>query len=462
MSEVAVSVNNVSKIYRVYEKPHHRLIEILLRHKKAKHFTCTALNNISFTIQKGTVFGILGKNGSGKSTILQIIASILQPSSGSVSVHGRVSALLELGSGFNPDFTGIENVYLYGSILGLSKEEMEKKLPEILAFADIGEFAALPTKTYSSGMIVRLAFATAVAVEPDILIIDEALAVGDAEFQHRCALRIRKIIESGITVIFVSHDIATIKMLCDEAILLEHGNIVAQGSAEHVAQEYHRRLFHLSVQSGKPAEGSTIGMRPQKQMPLLVKNSSIEISPKLDLPSQTFLESFARKTATTRFGTGEAKIIYCEILDSHKKPTTSISFRERFIIRIFVEVRVNVDELVVGFVLRNSKGIDIFSSNTHLESRNIVYAKSGEVFAVDFEITNTLRNDHYSISSAVCSLEHFFQATSMDWIDNSVIFSTEKPNNIIVYNIFYPESLSVTTCRVNNSDKDQNLEPPHP
>lgn len=447
MDEIAVEVSNVSKTYKVYDRPYLRIVEALTRNRKKYHFTSHALKNVSFKIPRGTVFGIVGKNGSGKSTILQIIASVLQPTSGTVRVSGRVSALLELGSGFNPEFTGLDNVYLYGSILGMTRDEIARKLPGIAAFANIGEYINLPLKTYSSGMVVRLAFATAVAVEPEILIVDEALAVGDANFQHECTLRIRNIIQSGATVIFVSHDLATVKMLCQRAILLERGEVVAEGDAESVAKEYHRRLFHEEIQQGDPAKGSDFGhsdsvSRAAETCERIPTLSSAE------MPSPALIQSYEERTRQNQFGTGEAKIVYCEVTDHLGAPTTTIGYGETITIRIYVQFSQAVDSAVVGFVLRNGKGVDIITSNTHIEHSNLKGIQAGETRMVSFCFTNTLKDDHYSISPAVCDEQHFHQARPFHWIDNAVVFRAAKPKNTIVYSVFYPENLSVSAVRI--------------
>ena len=450
MDEIAVEVSNVSKTYKVYDRPYLRIIEALTRNRKKYHFTSNALKNVSFKIPKGTVFGIVGKNGSGKSTILQIIASVLQPTAGNVRVSGKVSALLELGSGFNPDFTGLDNVYLYGSILGMSREEISRKLPDIAAFANIGEYINLPLKTYSSGMVVRLAFATAVAVEPEILIVDEALAVGDANFQHECTLRIRNIIQSGATVIFVSHDLAAVKMLCQRAVLLERGEVVAEGDAESVAKEYHRRLFHEELQQGNAAKGSDFGdgdgtsQARQSSEPLPTLSDSA-------MPSPTQIQIFAERTRLNQFGSGEGKILYCEIADHLGTATTTVGYGETITIRVYLQFSQAVDSAVAGFVLRNGKGVDIITSNTHIEHSNLRNIQAGETRMVSFSFTNTLKDDHYSISPAVCDEQHFHQARPFHWIDNAAVFRAGKPKNTIVYSVFYPENLTVSAVTIATS-----------
>lgn len=255
-SESILEVKNLSKCYQIYEKPHHRLMQMALgRFGKAFYREFWALRDISFTIPKGQIIGILGKNGAGKSTLLQIICGTLSPSDGEVRVSGRVAALLELGSGFNPEFTGIENIYMSAQILGLTREQAESKLDDILAFADIGDFVHQPVKTYSSGMFARLAFAVVIHVDPDVLIVDEALSVGDAWFQHKSMARMRQLMESGCTVLFVSHSIDAVRALCDEAIWLEQGQVKMQGNVTEVTNAYMNDVFiehnRIALQTSK-------------------------------------------------------------------------------------------------------------------------------------------------------------------------------------------------------------------
>ena len=239
---IAISVMDVSKIYRLYDKPIDRLKEALsLTHKKY-HKEFFALDKLSFNVEKGSTVGIIGTNGSGKSTILKIITGVLNPSTGSVKVDGNISALLELGAGFNSDYTGIENIYMNGTMMGFSREEMEKKLPEILEFADIGDFVYQPVKTYSSGMFVRLAFALAINVEPEILIVDEALSVGDVFFQSKCYAKMEEIRKKGTTILMVTHDMGSIIKYCDKVVLLNKGKFLAEGSARDMVDLYKKIL----------------------------------------------------------------------------------------------------------------------------------------------------------------------------------------------------------------------------
>lgn len=243
-SEISISAEKLGKTFPIYDKPHHRLMQMLAPGPKDRwHRTFRALSDVSFDVRRGETVGIVGRNGSGKSTLLQLICGTLTPTEGVVKAYGRIAALLELGAGFNPDFTGRENVYLNGSLLGLTREQLDECFEDIVAFADIGEFVEQPVKSYSSGMYVRLAFAVAIHVSPDILVIDEALSVGDEAFQRKCFARIDKIRDAGATVLFVSHSAGTVIELCDRALLLDRGELIAQGAPKHVVSLYHKLIY---------------------------------------------------------------------------------------------------------------------------------------------------------------------------------------------------------------------------
>lgn len=241
--EYAIEIENLSKVYKLYNRPIDRLKETLSITHKSYHSDFYALNNINLFIRKGETVGLIGKNGAGKSTLLKIITGVLSPTSGTVKINGRISSLLELGAGFNPEYTGIENIYLNGTLMGMSKKEIDERMQDILDFADIGEFVYQPVKTYSSGMYVRLAFSVAINVEPDILIVDEALAVGDARFQLKCLKKLERMKEKKITILFVSHSIEMLKSFTDKAVLLSKGEVISIGLPEKIGLEYYKMLF---------------------------------------------------------------------------------------------------------------------------------------------------------------------------------------------------------------------------
>ena len=310
MNNIAIKVSHLTKVYKLYDKPIDRLKESLHPLKKKYHKDFYALNDINFEIKKGETVGIIGKNGAGKSTLLKIITGVLTASSGHVHVNGRIASLLELGAGFNPEYTGIENIYLQGTLMGYSHGEMEAKIDEILSFADIGDFVHQPVKMYSSGMFARLAFAIAINVDPDILIVDEALSVGDMLFQVKCMARMRTMMESGVTVLFVSHDTHSIKTLCNKAIWIQDGNMIEYGEAGIVTNKY-IEVQHLQMNDKLSITETSINLEDIKydnliedlEIPVLVKTEKKEIDPAI----------------SQRYGDSRATILDAIILDTNFK-----------------------------------------------------------------------------------------------------------------------------------------------
>jgi len=332
-----------------------------------------ALKNVSFEIAKGETVGIIGTNGSGKSTILKIITGVIQPSEGSIDVQGKISALLELGAGFDMDYSGVENIYMNGAVLGFSREEMEKKKDEILEFADIGSFVYQPVKTYSSGMLVRLAFALAINVEPEILIIDEALAVGDAFFQAKCFDKLESIKASGTTILFVSHDIVSVKKLCSRAIWLEKGNLREIGEAKSVCEKY------LSMQIEEQN-------REKKQ---LVEKMVLENTVKKEVVKSNKTSSFKRidmSNAAGESGTKSGEIISFYIRDEQGNDVTVLQTGEIYFFGLLTRFYDNVDNVLFGFEMENTKGTKLFSVNNFLTDEVLPHVNAGEIYEVSFEV----------------------------------------------------------------------------
>lgn len=401
--EIVISVKNVSKCFKRYARPVDRLKELLLpRKSQAEEFW--ALQDISFEVARGETLGIIGMNGSGKSTLLQMIAGILQPTTGEIAVKGRVSALLELGSGFNMEFTGRQNVFFNGRILGLAQEEIAARFDDIASFADIGDFIDQPIKTYSSGMFVRLAFAVAVNVSPEILIVDEALAVGDVVFQHRCMRRIRELMDSGIATLFVSHDAGAIRTLCSTAILLHKGQLVNAGRPENIMNQYLKMTTELELElenrpSGKPAA---------------LSNDHLETT-----------KDFSR----ARRGSQTVQITSVSLLDevgetSEHLPT--VTFNELATIRVKLQAQTDLAELIVGFFISNKNGVELLGTNTHEEDLPLGPLKAGDELTVEFQLTVPLRPDAYSLT--VACAENYLVVTA-DWIENALVFQVLPPLN---------------------------------
>jgi len=385
----ALRVEQVSKQYRIYERPGDRLKESLTRGLLRRHQEFWALRDVDFEIEAGTTVGIIGPNGCGKSTLLQIIAGTLDPTHGNVWHEGRIAALLELGAGFDPEFTGVENVYMNAGLLGFSRREVDSLFPAIERFAEIGPFLYQPVKTYSSGMYVRLAFAIAASVEPDILIIDEALAVGDAVFQHRCLRRINELHERGATVLFVSHDAAAVRALCSRAILMRSGGIIADGKPSEVLNVYQKIVMERELAY------------------------EAEVAPEATSAAHQQQESFAPISYAYRHGDGSAEILGAELTDAQHTPVEIVETGEPLLLRVLVRFRHTVESPVIGFLLRNSHGIHAYGTNTKEQQVEFGTVRAGESLEVTFSFNCWLGVDQYSVSLAV----HSREGQAYDWLD---------------------------------------------
>ncbi len=395
---VALRVERVSKQYRIYERPGDRLKESLTRGRLVRHREFWALKDVDFEIEAGTTVGIVGPNGCGKSTLLQIISGTLEPTHGSVFQNGRIAALLELGAGFNPEFTGLENITMNAALMGLTRRETEELLPEIERFAEIGAFINQPVKTYSSGMYVRLAFAIASSVEPDILIIDEALAVGDAVFQHRCLRRIKEIHERGATVLFVSHDAAAVRALCSRAILLNAGRMTADGRPADVLNRYQQ----IIMEREEAFEAAT--------------------APKASTGEPDDSDGTDEQSAPLRYsyrhGDGSAEVLSAALLDGARRRVEIIETGEALTVRVRVRFHRDVDDAVVGFLIRNRHGLHAYGTNTKEQLVDFGAVGGGEIIEVSFAFNCWLGVDSYSISLAV----HSRAGISYDWLDDVLFF----------------------------------------
>ncbi len=381
-SEVVINANSLSKAYQVYERPQDRFLQMLARGRKQYFSEFQALKDVSFAIEKGETVGIIGRNGSGKSTLLQIICGTLLQSSGDVSVNGKVAALLELGAGFNPEFTGRENVTLYASILGLDEQAIAERFKSIVEFADIGEFLDQPVKTYSSGMVVRLAFAVIAHVDADILVIDEALAVGDAYFVQKCMRFLRRFCENG-TLLFVSHDTNSVVGLCDRAIWLERGVVQAIGAAKEVVSLYLEGLYNTDV-IAKPSKNAIAGSR-SPSTPSEYRDQRHEFINNSNLRNDIELFAFVENAAD--FTDGQADIVDVEFLEEGKKLSWMVG-GESISLRIHCVSAIDLDRPIVGFFIKNRLGQAVFGDNTFLTYRESpVAVPAGKMCVASFEFT---------------------------------------------------------------------------
>lgn len=395
MSEIAISLNNVSKCYKRYSRPVDRLKELLLPGKShAQNFW--ALQDINLEVKQGETLGIVGQNGSGKSTLLQIIAGTLTPTTGDVWVNGRISALLELGSGFNPEFTGRQNVFFNGRILGLSQQEIVEKFDDIAAFADIGDFIEQPVKTYSSGMVVRLAFAVVANTEPQILIVDEALAVGDAKFQARCMKRIRQMKEEGVTILFVSHDSSSVKMLCEKGVLMSHGRIVEAGVPKDVVNRY---IALLSLDETHKEAEEVISLQEDDDFIKTEKYKGMH-----------------------RHGNKLAIIKDVQLTDSANKLVTKLTTSSIFNILILIEGQAYLSDLIIGISIKNLMGIVIYGTNTQLMKIKCPQLDESQQFTAKFQMNCNLNKGVYTVTVGI----HSEEGTSYDWVDEMIVFEVNN------------------------------------
>lgn len=376
MEQTAIKVTQVSKIYKLYDTPSARLKDALGLARNKNYREHQALRGVDLEIRKGETIGIIGTNGSGKSTLLKIITGVLAPTGGTVEVKGRISALLELGAGFNQEYTGIENVYLQGTMMGFTREEIAQKMDDILEFADIGEFVNQPVKTYSSGMFVRLAFAVAINIEPEILIVDEALSVGDVFFQAKCYRKFEEFKEMGRTILFVSHDLSSITKYCDRAVLLNKGIKVMEGTPKEAVDHYKMALVE------------------QKEAERL-ENTALW---KPDDSAGKWRDNISINPETLEYGDKRAEIIDFAIVDEMGKLSNVIEKGAPFTIKMKVLFHEDVAEPIFAFTLKNLMGIELTGTNTMIEKKMFEPVKKGDTKTVSFSQKMTLQGGEYLLS----------------------------------------------------------------
>lgn len=375
MSHIAIKVENLSKVYKLYSKPIDRMKESLSLSKKKYSREHHALNNISFEIKKGETVGIIGTNGSGKSTILKIITGVLSSTKGNIEVNGRISALLELGAGFNQEYTGIQNIYLNGTMMGFTKEEIDKKIDSIVDFADIGDFINQPVKTYSSGMFVRLAFAVAINIEPEILIVDEALSVGDVFFQAKCYKKFEDFKKEGKTILFVSHELGSISKYCDRVILLNKGRKLSEGEPKEVIDIYKKVLVNQ-----------------------LNNIETVYTVNKVIDDRKLWKESLVTNPNTLEYGSKLAEIKDFAIVDDKGIITNNIIKGSTFTIKMKVLFNTRIQDPIFAFTIKDLKGTEITGTNTMIEKINISSVESGYVKEVRFTQRIDLQGGEYLLS----------------------------------------------------------------
>jgi len=372
--EIVISARNLTKAYRLFGHPGDRVKQFLSLGLRRYHREFAALKDISFDIRKGEAVGIIGRNGSGKSTLLQLICGILKPSNGTVQSNGRISALLELGAGFNPEFTGRENAFFQGALVGLSKPEMAERFDQIARFADIGEFIDQPVRTYSSGMYVRLAFSVASHVAPAILIIDEALAVGDAQFQARCFKKIMEFRAKGITIVLVTHSLDQVLACCDRVLLLDKGELAMAGTPNDAVNAYRRLLASESVQ----------------RLPKNIQGENY-IAP-------AWSSFFRLNPGETRYGSLDTEIIEAGLFATDQTPTQVLNRNDEYLIAIRLLCRSKYQKPIVSFVIKDTKGTILLGSNTSMEHFDVGQLESGERIIIRFKLNMLLNPGNYFLS----------------------------------------------------------------
>ncbi len=386
MSEYAISVEHISKVYKLYRGKADRLKDALHLTRQKNYDEFYALSDVNFTVKKGETVGLIGTNGAGKSTLLKLLTGVLTPSEGQIEVNGKVSALLELGAGFNGEYTGLENIYFNGTLMGYTKEQMEKKVPEILEFAGIGDYVYQPVKTYSSGMFARLAFALAINVEPDILVVDEALSVGDIYFQSRCFKKMDDIKKNGTTILLVTHDMSSVIKYCDKVVLLNHGKVVKEGNPKQMVDIYKKILVN-QYDENEDADGA------EKKDALTVNKGS-------------WMSQLSLNDKNTIYGNGKAKIIDFGIFDENGRISGMILKKSNFSFKVKVEFCEDIEYPILTYTVKNARGAEITGTNTMFEKVDFPLAKKGEQYVVTFTQKALLQGGDYLVSFGCTGYEN--------------------------------------------------------
>lgn len=403
-SNLSIQVEGLSKCYRIYERPKDRLLQMLTRGKKQYFSEFWALQDVSFSVGRGETVGIIGRNGSGKSTLLQMICGTVSPTAGTVHTKGRVAALLELGAGFNPEFTGRENVLLNAAIIGFSREEMEARMQQVLDFSELGDFLDQPVKTYSSGMYARLAFSTAIHVDPEILIVDEALSVGDARFVAKCMRRIKDIKEQGCTILFVSHDVGSVRTLCERVVWLDKGHLIEQGDVFPVTGRYMEFMYQdeKTVQDGLHDEIEA----EQHSVLTESKASPEEAGAAMDLLPPASATEMSESRPVTHWGSHKGIILSASVRDA-QAARKNVHYWDSAI-EVFIDLQIPIeisrDHLSVAFSIKDLRGNDLIVSTTHdFDGKRLPDA---ERFSVSFRLKNYLLTGKYLLVAAVENRQH--------------------------------------------------------
>lgn len=446
--QLAIHVEGLNKVYRLYDHNRDRLIDSLGLARKKRYREHFALNNVDLDVYQGECVGIIGTNGSGKSTILKIITGVLNPTSGTVQVNGRISALLELGAGFNYEYNGIENVYLNGTMIGFSEKEIDEKLQDILDFADIGDYVYQPVKTYSSGMFVRLAFALAINVDPEILIVDEALSVGDVFFQSKCYRRMEEIRKKGTTILMVTHDMGSIIKYCDKVVLLHKGEFIAEGPAGKVVDMYKKILagkledLRAELAAEKASEnGDAVELLKEKSSAQTdtEKNEGTEMSDfsgGMNLSHTGLMrDQLAINTDRTEYGDGRAEIYDLGLLDARGNVTNLLLKGETFTIKECIRFHADIQTPIFTYTIKDKKGTELTGTNTMFEGADIKPVKNGDEYTVEFTQKMNLQGGEYLLSMSCTGFEQGEHVVYHRLYDVTNITVISNKNTVGVYDM---------------------------
>ncbi len=382
MSDFAINIEHISKVYKLYRGRADRLKDALHLTRRQTYQDYYALSDVNFTVQKGETVGLIGTNGAGKSTLLKIVTGVLTPSGGQVEVNGRISALLELGAGFNNEYTGLENIYFNGTLLGYTREQMEERVPRIIEFAGIGDYINQPVKMYSSGMFARLAFAMAINVEPDILIVDEALSVGDIYFQSKCFKKMDEIKKNGTTVLLVTHDMSSVVKYCDRVVVLNHGKVVKEGNPKEMVDIYKKILVNQYDEN---------------------KTGNAQ---KLSVGKDTWMSRLRLNNENVLYGSGKARIVDFGLFDENGNITGLILKKRIFTIKMKVEFMEDVEYPIFAFTVKNVRGAEVTGTNTMFERLEVPLARTGEIYVVTFQQKALLQGGEYLLSFGCTGYEN--------------------------------------------------------
>ena len=392
MNDIAISVKNLTKVYHLYSKPQDRFKEALHPLRKSYHHDFYALDDVSFEVRKGETVGIIGKNGAGKSTLLKIITGVLSSTEGSVEVHGKIASLLELGAGFNPEMTGLENIYLNGTLMGFSREAMDMKVDNILEFANIGEFIYQPVKMYSSGMFARLAFSVAINVDAEILIVDEALSVGDMLFQAKCIAKMTELMEKGTTILFVSHDIHAVRSLCNQGVYLESGKVKLLGKAGKVVDKYISDDQKASNVYLKEIQKDTVEIDPEKSIDFQTGKIPVIVAVE---------PSIGEKEGMERYGDGTAEILDYAVLDTRFKRTNQLVSKEDYYIQMSIRFHEDLPTFVATTTVFSLDGEQLLAWINTQDEVDFPAVSKGDIVVVTTKVNMPLKQDVYKLGASV-------------------------------------------------------------